>query len=283
MARTKQEVRNWLESQVNKTLSDPQGEWTGECVTLIKCLMDFLGVPNPYAARGHAKDAANTYLVQGIADNGKGWLTICVNSTWGSGYGHIWADLQNEHSYEQNGKVYHVVTKDTKKISSATQWVNFDKWIKEEEVTELQPPVFNEAYYLAANPDVAKAGYRAIDHWQAFGIKEGRASAPNFHVQEYLANYPDLQQAYGTNWLGGIYHYYQFGINEGRFGTKALFDAAKESSTLQSEVASLKTKLDEAKAQYSGSFTEADRAMAQETNNFIKKIAEWFKAIFKVS
>lgn len=136
MARTKQEVRSWLEKQVNNTLSDPQGDWTGECVTLIKCLMDFLGVPNPYAARGHAKDAANTYLAQGIADNGKGWLTICVNSTWGSGYGHIWADLQNEHSYEQNGKVYHVVTKDTKKISSATQWVNFDKWIKEEDVVD---------------------------------------------------------------------------------------------------------------------------------------------------
>jgi len=134
MSRTKQEVRDWLEKQINHTLSDPQGNWSGECVTLIKCLMDFLGVPEPYAARGHAKDAANTYLDQGIASNGKGYLTICVNSTWGNGYGHIWADLQDEHSYEQNGKVYHVVTKDTKKISSATQWVNFDKWIKEEEV-----------------------------------------------------------------------------------------------------------------------------------------------------
>ena len=144
---------------------------------------------------------------------------------------------------------------------------------------ELQPPVFNEAYYLAANPDIT--GWKAADHWIKWGISEGRKSAPNFSVQEYIANYPDLKATIGTNWKDGVWHYFTYGINEGRFGTKALFDAAQKSSSLQTEIASLKTDLDKAKLS-NGSFTEADRATATETNSLVKQLVAWFKSIFKI-
>lgn len=96
--------------------------------------MNFLGVPNPYAARGNAKDAANTYVSQGIATNSDGWLRVCVNKNMGliGGvyYGHIWIDLQGESNYEQNGRTALRVTKNTRPITQAQQIVNLDKWIK---------------------------------------------------------------------------------------------------------------------------------------------------------
>lgn len=84
---------------------------------------------------------------------------------------------------------------------------------------ETLPPVFNKDYYLATYPDVARAGVDVESHWLTDGIKEGRFSAPNFHVTEYLANYSDLQQAFGKNYKALIDHYINSGINEGRFGT----------------------------------------------------------------
>lgn len=153
---------------------------------------------------------------------------------------------------------------------------------KEEEVIELQPPVFNAAFYLAANPDVAKAGYDPAKHWLEHGIGEARRSAPNFSVKEYVENYSDLRSGLGSNWLEGVRHYFTYGINEGRFGTKALFDAAQQSSALQSELAATKARLVAAEAN-DGSFTEADRTTLKETNTLIQKIVEWFKTIFKVS
>lgn len=91
---------------------------------------------------------------------------------------------------------------------------------KEEFVIEEQPPVFNARYYLNSNPDV-NADYdlgNAVEHWKRYGMKEGRASAPNFHIKEYRANYPDLQKAYGTDYPKYVTHYYKRGINEGRSG-----------------------------------------------------------------
>lgn len=133
MTRTRQEVRNFLEGQVGHTCVDKSNaNLNGQCVCLIKCLMEFLGVPNPYAARGNAKDAGNAYIAQGIGTSGKGWLTICVNPSMGGGYGHIWADLAGEANYESNGAVALRVTKNTRPITQARQFVNFDKWIKEE-------------------------------------------------------------------------------------------------------------------------------------------------------
>lgn len=133
MARTRAEVRAYLESAIGQSIDANCGEYRGQCVSLIKGLFNFLGVPNPYAARGNAKDAANTYLNQGIATNGGGWLNVCVNKNMGliGGvyYGHIWIDLQNEANYEQNGKTALRTTKNTRPISQAQQIVNLDKWV----------------------------------------------------------------------------------------------------------------------------------------------------------
>lgn len=134
MARTKQEVRNFLNSQVGKRVNAKAGIYNGQCVTLIKALLEFLGAPNPYAARGNAKDVGDTLINQGIAKNGKGWLNVCVNRSMGViggiRYGHIWVDLDDEANYEQNGAQALSTTKNTRPISQAQQIVNLDKYIK---------------------------------------------------------------------------------------------------------------------------------------------------------
>lgn len=130
MARTKAEIRAFLDSQVGKRVNAKCGSLSGQCVSLIKALFEFLGVANPYAARGNAKDAGNNYVKQGIARAGDGWLRICVNPHMGGGYGHIWIDLKDETNYEQNGARALTTTKGTRPISNAKQIINLDNWIQ---------------------------------------------------------------------------------------------------------------------------------------------------------
>ena len=141
MARTKQEVRNFLNSQVGKRVNPKAGDLNGQCVTLIKALLEFLGVPNPYTARGNAKDVGDTLLRQGIATNSRGWLTVVVNRSMGTvrgvTYGHIWLDLAGEANYEQNGARALLTTKNTRPLSQGQQFVSLDKWIKKEEKREM--------------------------------------------------------------------------------------------------------------------------------------------------
>lgn len=137
MARTKQEIIRFLDSQVGHKVNAKCGIYNGQCVSLIKALLEFLGAPDPYSARGNAKDVGDTLLRQNIAEKGRGWLTVCVNRTMGyiGGvyYGHIWIDLQNTANYEQNGNRALLTTKNTRPISQATQLVNLDKYIKKED------------------------------------------------------------------------------------------------------------------------------------------------------
>lgn len=134
MARTKAEIRAFLDSKVGHTCVDQSNSnLNGQCVCLIKNLLDFLGTPSPYAARGNAKDAGDNYIAQGLATSGRGWLTVCVNRTMGyiggTYYGHIWVDLLNEANYESNGARALVTTKNTRPIAQAQQFINFDKWV----------------------------------------------------------------------------------------------------------------------------------------------------------
>lgn len=103
--------------------------------------MEFLGVPDPYAARGNAKDAGDTLIRQDIGKNGKGWLTVVVNRDMGliNGvrYGHIWLDLAGEANFEQNGARALYTTKNTRPLSQGQQFVSLDKWIKKEEKKEM--------------------------------------------------------------------------------------------------------------------------------------------------
>lgn len=132
MARTKSEVRAWLNKQVGKKVNAKAGIYNGQCVSLIKALLEYLGAPNPYKARGNAKDYGDTILREGIAKNGDGWLRVVVNRNMGGGYGHIWIDLAGEANYEQNGARALYTTKNTRPYSHRQQVVNLDKYIKAE-------------------------------------------------------------------------------------------------------------------------------------------------------
>ena len=130
MAKTKQEIRAWLDSQVGKKIECPNNRaLDGQCVTLIKALLAFLGCPTAWQARGNAKDVGDSYVRDGIAKPGKGWLQVCVNKRLGGGYGHVWVDLSGETNYEQNGARALHVTKGTRSIQSAQQIVNLDQWV----------------------------------------------------------------------------------------------------------------------------------------------------------
>lgn len=142
MARTKAEIRAFLDGQVGTIAPHPgYPDLNGQCVTLTKALMAFLGVPNPYAARGDAINAGDTYLRQGLGTPGKGWLTIVVNRDMGYiggvHYGHIWIDLQGEANYEANGARSLYTTKNTRPISQGQQFVNFDQWVIDGGIDEM--------------------------------------------------------------------------------------------------------------------------------------------------
>lgn len=146
MARTKQEVRDFLNLLVGQMVNEKCGIYNGQCVSLIKALLEFLGAPNPYAGRGNAKDVGDTLLRQGLAANSKGWLNVCINRDMGTlyeptlgkyvNYGHIWLDLTNEVNFEQNGNRALITTKNTRPISQAQQIVNLDQYITEGDTME---------------------------------------------------------------------------------------------------------------------------------------------------
>lgn len=172
MARTKQEVRNFLNGLVGDRVNAKAGVYSGQCVSLTKALLEFLGVNDPYAARGDAKDAGDAYIRQGIGTAGRGWLTVCVNRDMGliNGvrYGHIWVDLKDEANYEQNGAQALYTTKNTRPVSQAQQFVNLDKWIEEDTVNDDQRKKWaretrRAAYALYLNRGLSISEYKLSD------------------------------------------------------------------------------------------------------------------------
>lgn len=90
--------------------------------------------------------------------------------------------------------------------------------------------IFNEAFYLANNPDVqaaVKAGVfkSGLEHFQQYGIKEGRVSVSAFYDETYyLQNHPDVAAAVKNGAFGsGLQHYIEYGETEGR-QANVLFD-----------------------------------------------------------
>lgn len=135
MARSKQEIRNWLRSKVGTTVNDKvDPSLNGQCPTLIKALLEFIGAPEPYKARGHGKDYATTLVNEGIANQGKGWLQICSTPNLSKPYGHVWVDLLGETNFEQNGRKYLVTTEGTRPYSQARVIVNLDKYITDDNI-----------------------------------------------------------------------------------------------------------------------------------------------------
>ncbi len=50
-------------------------------------------------------------------------------------------------------------------------------------------PVFDPAFYLEQNPDVARSGVDPFEHFCVFGVKEGRDPAADFNLNFYLNRY----------------------------------------------------------------------------------------------
>lgn len=71
---------------------------------------------------------------------------------------------------------------------------------------------FDADFYLAANPDVARAGIDPLDHFLQHGWREGRDPNRRFSLKDYLDANPDVAEA-GIN---PFVHYVVAGRAEGR-------------------------------------------------------------------
>lgn len=135
--RTKQEIIDFLESKVGtKVKCVGNSSLDGQCVTLIKSLMEFLGVPDPYKARGNAKDCIAKYLSEGIAKPGMGFISVFSNKDMAKGVGHIWCNAGEGTGtfYESNGVKSLIVTKG--KTYTYDNVCNFDSYIKEDTTSD---------------------------------------------------------------------------------------------------------------------------------------------------
>ena len=72
--------------------------------------------------------------------------------------------------------------------------------------------IFDPAYYLAHNADVAAAHLDPLVHYNFFGWHEGRDPSAGFSTNKYLAAYSDVRAA----GMDPLAHYAMFGVNEGR-------------------------------------------------------------------
>jgi hypothetical protein len=82
--------------------------------------------------------------------------------------------------------------------------------------------LYNEAYYLAQNPDVSTAVGRGIfadglEHYLRFGQKEKRSPSSLFDEGDYLSVNPDVGQAVSAGiFSSGFAHYILHGRAENR-------------------------------------------------------------------
>ena len=63
---------------------------------------------------------------------------------------------------------------------------------------EIAAGAFDAKFYLRSHPDVAENGGDPLDHFMAFGWREGRDPRPDFSVRAYLAAVPEVA-ASGVN------------------------------------------------------------------------------------
>lgn len=77
-----------------------------------------------------------------------------------------------------------------------------------------QHEMFDAAYYLENNPDVAAAGIDPLAHFLEHGWREGRHPHPAFDMAWYLSEYPDVAR----DNIDPLIHYLRIGQSEGRKG-----------------------------------------------------------------
>lgn len=288
MARTKQEVRNFLDSLIGQSVNAQSGVFQGQCVSLIKALLDFLGAPNPYSGRGNAKDVGNTLLSQGLAQNSLGWLNVCINKDMGNiyepslgryvNYGHIWLDLKDEVNYEQNGARALRTTKNTRPIQQAQQIVNLDQYIIEENQMrvgqQIGYDVLNRLHHqIVGNWDMTKA------YWDSIQGKDFAS------LMLEWSNHPDAQRAIdeqvvGENALRDRWDLQIYSLQDQLKAANANLAAVQEqlknlgSRPTKEELADLQKKVDaavkqatDAQANYDKVKADYDKIKAEQTKN----------------
>ena len=91
----------------------------------------------------------------------------------------------------------------------------------------LSPLVFQVSYYKQVNLDLAGLSDAAAQaNWLATGVTQGRRAHPLFWSKQYVAYYPDLRMAYGSDYYELLQHYVDHGHAEGRTGVLALASEA---------------------------------------------------------
>ncbi|MCU0518475.1 MAG: PPC domain-containing protein, partial [Oscillatoria sp. Prado101] len=81
--------------------------------------------------------------------------------------------------------------------------------------------LFDESYYLAENPDVARAvasgGFSSgLDHFTDFGQFEDRQPSVLFDPDFYTLYYPDVGEAVATGQITALEHFINYGQSENR-------------------------------------------------------------------
>lgn len=86
---------------------------------------------------------------------------------------------------------------------------------RDNEVSKLakKSGLFDEIWYLAHYPDVAKADIAPWDHYLSYGASEGRDPSPLFSTNAYLENNPDVKEG-GHN---PLVHFINYGHAEDRW------------------------------------------------------------------
>jgi hypothetical protein len=72
--------------------------------------------------------------------------------------------------------------------------------------------LFDEAWYVATNQDVAQKGFDPVEHYILYGAVEGRNPSLNFNTLRYLEINADVAEA-GMN---PLVHFVKFGMSENR-------------------------------------------------------------------
>lgn len=86
------------------------------------------------------------------------------------------------------------------------------KKLKQEIKLISNSSLFDGAWYLEINTDVAEAGMNPAEHYLRFGASEGRNPSKRFDSDGYLALHQDVKEA-GMN---PLVHYLKYGKDEGR-------------------------------------------------------------------
>ena len=84
------------------------------------------------------------------------------------------------------------------------------------EIFPFEEEIFDRDFYLAANPDIAAAGFnpeQLLNHFRTNGIDEGRSFSLAFDYNFYRADNPDLAGLGNRDLLN---HFKTFGLQEGR-------------------------------------------------------------------